>query len=137
MADNVTSSVGTADGAIFATDEIVGATTVHWPFTKMAFGALDTANVVTSISVNPFPVALSATDNAVLDAMVVDLAAIEVETGKSDIKVNIKKTRQSGFDRVILVATSPSAVSACRRVLDSVADDARRAVELLTWLDFS
>lgn len=61
--------------------------------------------------------------------------AIEIETGKSDIKMNIEKTRLSGFDRVILVATSPSAVSACQRALDSVAPEARRAVELMTWLD--
>jgi len=61
--------------------------------------------------------------------------AIEIETGKSDIKMNIEKTRLSGFDRVILLATSPSAVSACQRALDSVPREARRAVELMTWLD--
>jgi len=61
--------------------------------------------------------------------------AVEIETGKSDIKMNIEKTRLSGFDRVILVATSPSAVSACQRALDSVPREARRAVELVTWLD--
>jgi hypothetical protein len=61
--------------------------------------------------------------------------AVEIETGKSDIRMNIEKTRLSGFDRVILVATSPSAVSACQRALDSVPREARRAVELVTWLD--
>ncbi|MFH1110728.1 MAG: hypothetical protein V1790_16255 [Planctomycetota bacterium] len=61
--------------------------------------------------------------------------AIEIETGKSDIKMNIEKTRQSGFDRVILVATSPSAISACQRALESVPREARQAVELMTWLD--
>jgi hypothetical protein len=63
--------------------------------------------------------------------------AIEIETGKSDIKMNIEKTRLSGIDRVILVATSPSAVSACQRALDSVPREARQTVELLTWLDVS
>ena len=63
------------------------------------------------------------------------LMAVEIETGKSDIRMNIAKTRLSGFDRVILVATSPSAVSACQRALDSVPREARQAVELVTWLD--
>ena len=49
--------------------------------------------------------------------------------------MNIEKTRLSGFDRVILVATSPSAVSACQRALDSVPPEARRAVEIMTWLE--
>jgi len=61
--------------------------------------------------------------------------AVEIETGKSDIRMNIEKTRLSGFDRVILVATSPSAVSACQRALDSVPPEARRAVEIMTWLE--
>lgn len=74
MADNVTANAGSG-GAVFATDDVAG---VHYPFTKIAFGALDTANVVTSTTTHPFPVALSDTDNAVLDAMVVDLAAMEV-----------------------------------------------------------
>ncbi len=60
--------------------------------------------------------------------------AIEVETGKSDIKANLTKLRGKGFDRIILVATSPAAVSACQKALDEL-DEASPA-ELLTWLDF-
>jgi len=60
--------------------------------------------------------------------------AIEIETGKSDIKMNVQKLRGLGFDRVVLVATSPSAVAACQRALDTTRT---RNVELMTWLDVS
>jgi len=63
--------------------------------------------------------------------------AIEIETGKSDIRINIEKTQQKGFDRVILIATAPSAVSACQRALETVPLETRQTVELLTWLDVS
>lgn len=58
--------------------------------------------------------------------------AIEVETGKSDIKNNIEKLRGAEFDRVILIATTPSAVTRCQRTLESCGDV---NVELMTWLD--
>ena len=61
--------------------------------------------------------------------------AIEVETGKSDIKANLAKLKNAGFDRVIMVATSPSAVSACQRALDKSSADKSLSVELMTWLD--
>jgi len=61
--------------------------------------------------------------------------AVEVETGKSDIKANLEKIGKGRFDRVILVATSPEAVSACTRAVGDMA--ASRAVEVLTWLDIS
>jgi Holliday junction resolvase-like predicted endonuclease len=64
-------------------------------------------------------------------------AAVEVETGKSDIKENIEKLREKGFDRVIFVATSPAAVSACQKVLDAIDGLNAPTVELLTWLDVS
>ncbi|KKL16572.1 hypothetical protein LCGC14_2494220, partial [marine sediment metagenome] len=38
--------------------------------------------------------------------------AVEVETGKSNIKTNLAKTKSAGFDRIVFVATSPAAVSA-------------------------
>jgi len=64
----------------------------------------------------------------------VERIAVEVETGKSDIKANLSKVADAGFDRVVLVATSPSAVGSCQRAID-VLDS--RDVELLTWLDVS
>lgn len=45
MADNVTASAGTADGAVFATDQRV-ADSVHFPLTKLVWGPLDTFTLV-------------------------------------------------------------------------------------------
>jgi len=60
--------------------------------------------------------------------------AIEVETGKSDIKANLAKVLGAGFDRVLLVATSPAAVETCRRAIEAGPADTR-AAEQMTWLD--
>ncbi len=65
MADNVTLDAGSG-GSVIATDDI---SNVHYPITKIGYGALDSVNLVTSISTNPFPVALSDADNAVLDTI--------------------------------------------------------------------
>jgi uncharacterized protein DUF87 len=61
--------------------------------------------------------------------------AIEVETGKSDIRGNLLKTLQGDFDRVFLVATSPKAVTACSKALEARDGDPQVPGELLTWLD--
>lgn len=50
MADNLTTNPG-AGGAVIATDEIAG---VHYPISKIAFGDLDAATLVSSA--NPMPV---------------------------------------------------------------------------------
>jgi len=50
MADNVTTNAGVG-GETFATDDIGG---VHYPISKIAFGALDSATLVSGA--NPFPV---------------------------------------------------------------------------------
>jgi len=63
--------------------------------------------------------------------------AIEVETGKSDIKSNLSHIKRSGFDKMILVATSPSAISACRKAIEAVEEGGSATIELLTWLDIS
>ena len=60
------------------------------------------------------------------------LRGVEIETGKSDIKMNLEKLRGLGFDRIVLVATSPSAVAACQRAIDALGD---HRAELMTWLD--
>ena len=59
--------------------------------------------------------------------------AIEVETGKSDIPANLKKVESAGFDRILLIATSPSAIEACQK---AIADAEAAQVELISWLDF-
>ena len=63
--------------------------------------------------------------------------AIEIETGKSDIKENLSKLRSAGFDRVVFVATSPAAVSACQRVIQAADAGTCPSVALLTWLDIT
>jgi energy-coupling factor transporter ATP-binding protein EcfA2 len=63
--------------------------------------------------------------------------AIEIETGKSDIKENLSKLRNAGFDRLILIATSPTAVSACTSAMKNTTTAGIPQVELLTWLDIS
>ena len=59
----------------------------------------------------------------------------KVETGKSDIKANLDKLRNEGFDRLVVVATSPMAVSACHRAIEKSGLEKNSAVELMTWLD--
>ena len=63
--------------------------------------------------------------------------AIEVETGKSDIKANLAKIKKGDFDRVVIVATSPSAVNACQSAIDAMENNDSSMAELLTWLDIS
>ena len=58
---------------------------------------------------------------------------VEVETGKSDIKTNLSKLQNAEFDRIILVATSPAAVTAVEKARRSTG----QPTEILTWLDVS
>jgi hypothetical protein len=61
--------------------------------------------------------------------------AIEIETGKSDIKTNLAKVKNADFDRLVVVATSPPAVSACHRAIEGAGLGNDPSVELMTWLD--
>ena len=63
--------------------------------------------------------------------------AIEVETGKSDIKENLRKIKNAGFDRIVFMATSPVAVVACHKAIDSAKGKDSISPEILTWLDLS
>jgi len=63
--------------------------------------------------------------------------AVEVETGKSNIKENLNKIKDAGFDKIVLVATSPAAVSACQKVVGANQKGQSPAVELMSWLDVS
>jgi hypothetical protein len=62
--------------------------------------------------------------------------AVEVETGKSHIKRNIENAGKGNFDKVVVLATSASAVSKCRKAVESKKDRLLN-IELLTWLDIS
>lgn len=52
MADNVTANAGSG-GATFATDDVAG---IHYPIQKIAFGALDSVNLVERASGKGFPI---------------------------------------------------------------------------------
>jgi hypothetical protein len=62
--------------------------------------------------------------------------AIEVETGKSDIKANLEKLQGAGFDRIVLLATGPSAIASCQRALETQDLDTQSSIEIRSWLDF-
>lgn len=72
MADNVQLNTNATSGETIRTDDDG---TAQWQYVKIAWGADNTQNIVGSISSNPFPVALSTTDNAVLDNI---LTAVQV-----------------------------------------------------------
>ena len=63
--------------------------------------------------------------------------AIEVETGKSDIKANLAKIKDGVLDRMVLIATSPTAVTKCQKALDNLDKEQLTKVKLMTWIDIS
>jgi hypothetical protein len=63
--------------------------------------------------------------------------AVEVETGKSNIKANLAKIKGAGFDRIVFVATSANAVSACQKAIEAIEPGKSGQIEQLTWLDIS
>lgn len=63
--------------------------------------------------------------------------AIEVETGKSSPLANLKNAAKAKVDKLVFVATSPSAVSVCQKVVQKTEKPVSFPVELLTWLDVS
>lgn len=62
--------------------------------------------------------------------------AVEIETGKSDIVANVEKLSHSGFDKVVLVATSPSAADMIDKAMMKLSC-CPVCVERLCWLDIS
>jgi Holliday junction resolvase-like predicted endonuclease len=64
-----------------------------------------------------------------------ETVAVEIETGKSDTNENLTKIARAGFDRIVLLATSPSASAICQKAMAPVSDGL--PVQLLTWLDIS
>ncbi len=64
-----------------------------------------------------------------------ETVVVEIETGKSDTNENLTKVALAGFDRIVLVATSPAASEVCQKAIASVSGGP--PVQLLTWLDIS
>ncbi|UCC99010.1 MAG: hypothetical protein JSW66_03815 [Phycisphaerales bacterium] len=58
--------------------------------------------------------------------------AVEVETGKWNIKEGLNKVKHTGFDRVVLFAISPMAVTPYEKIIDSTRKSDSSPVELLT-----
>jgi energy-coupling factor transporter ATP-binding protein EcfA2 len=63
--------------------------------------------------------------------------AVEVETGRSDIRANLAKMEQADFDCVVLLATSPEAVTLCQKEIAGHEHGGPYSVDLMTWLDIS
>lgn len=128
MADNVIADSGDSLGATFATDDIGS---IHYPLTKIVLGALD-ANDGPVASGNPMPVSgtvtanLSATDNAVLDAIAVSVAIMDDWDESDRAKANII-VGQAG------IASGAGAVAATVPRVTLASDDP--GVALLTTID--
>jgi len=63
--------------------------------------------------------------------------AIEIETGKSNVKSNLKNIAKGNFTRTVLLATSGTAVTACQKAIKSMRKSDSPKIELLSWLDIS
>ena len=61
--------------------------------------------------------------------------AIEVETGKSDIKANIEKTQKADIDKLVLLAVNPTALAKCQKMVENTDKLNIPQIELLSWLD--
>jgi hypothetical protein len=81
MADNVTANAGSG-GATFATDDVSG---VHYPIGKLAFGALDTATIVSSA--NPLPAVVTQATAAALKVEAVGAAAHDAAVSGNPTRV--------------------------------------------------
>lgn len=84
MADNVQASAVTGSGPVFASDDIGG---VNYPIGKLAFGALDTATLVTAtVGLPTAPV--SAVASAIADHNQVTVGASAVQINASSVALS-------------------------------------------------
>jgi len=63
--------------------------------------------------------------------------AVEIETGKSDIAQNISKIQHTDFSEILLIATSPEAVTACHKAVSQLSVSNKIPIRILTWLDIA
>lgn len=63
--------------------------------------------------------------------------AIEIETGKSNIRQNVRKAQRAAFDGIVLLATCPAAVSTCQKAIEEAGQTDGPVPQLMTWLDIS
>lgn len=79
-------------------------------------------------------------DNGAVDILAEknqDRIAVEIETGKSDIKQNLAKIQHADFAQIILIATNPNSVTACKKAMEQAEPQTKIPIKLLTWLDIS
>lgn len=96
MADNVELDAGSGGSTVRTDDD--GA--AHWQYVKVAFGADNTQTIVGSISSNPFPVALSATDNAVLDSIDTNTTTVAGAVSGSEVQVDVVAALPAGTNAI-------------------------------------
>lgn len=115
MADNITLNAGSL-GATLRTDDDGAA---HWQYVKLAFGADNTQTIVTSTATNPLPVALSDTDNAVLDNIQSAVELIDNAVSGSEMQVDIVAVAPD-----LMLGTDFSTVFGTASLVDADAGDA-------------
>jgi len=130
MADNVAAEAVVSAGATFATDDDGSA---HHPYVKVEFGADNTQTPVDAS--NPLPVALSGTDNAVLDTIdaVLDLINAKLVSGTIIGDVNLSATDNGVLDTIDAVLDTINAKLVTGTVIGdvNVVGDALTALQLL------
>jgi len=62
---------------------------------------------------------------------------VRVPSGRSDIKANLEKSKDAGFDKIVLVTTSPAAITACQKAIKKVEPGKDCKFEIMNWLDIS
>jgi len=121
MADNIELASGSG-GAIVRTDDDG---TAHWQYFKLAYGADDTQNIVTSTGTNPLPVALSDTDNAVLDSIQTAVETLDNAISGSEMQVDVVGALPTGSNTIGDVTISGDALTALQLLDDVIyVDDA-------------
>jgi hypothetical protein len=122
MADNVTASAGTGDGAVFATDDAAG---VHHPYVKIEFGADNTQTPVSTS--NPLPVVQTGTHNIGTVTTVTTVSAVTAITNALPAGTNAigKLAANSGVDiGDVDVTSQPARAATTDTITAKLATDA-------------
>lgn len=100
MADNFITNTATG-GVTFASDEITGTPNVHWPFVKIAWGALNATNIVDTNASNALPVqVLAVTPGVGATDLGKDIAGVSDATGTGVLGVAIRRDADTAFTGV-------------------------------------
>lgn len=137
MADNTTLNTGSG-GDTIATDDITDAGVANGAKAqriKIGFGANNAYSEVTSTATNPFPVALSDTDNAVLDNIDTDTTTIAGDTTSIDGKITAGEGVKGAAVQRVTISTDDNAVTHLATIAgDTTSIDGK---DLMLGTDFS